>query len=494
MFKTLYAKLIFWFFAILSLITIIFISLATFTIPLYQQEISQKLQENLAFDLVKDNLLFDKNEWNKDALKSIFHNLMVINPSIEVYLTDINGKILSYSAPPGKVKQEFIDLTPVKQFLDRSRQMPIFGDNPRDSKLKKVFSVAPIYNNKEQAGYLYIVLGGDEYDSVVNMIKGSYILQFSSATALIALLVTLVVGIFIFNVITRRLRFLSKVMDKFKKSNFEKPLILPSRFDGRPVDEIDQIGTTFREMSERIIQQVNELKATDVSRRELVANVSHDLRTPLSSLQGYLETLTLKSADLDEKEKQQYLSIALKQSERLGRLISELFELAMLENNRTKVNHEPFSLAELAQDIAQKFKLDAQQKNIQLETNLPADAPFVSADIALIERVLENLIENAIKYTSKGGHINLTIRHDNNQLITLISDSGNGIPEEDIPHIFDRFYRVDKSRDSAQPGTGLGLAITKRILQLHNSAIKVSSQIDIGSEFSFSLPEFSTTN
>jgi len=490
MFKTLYGKLIFWFFIILVIITGIFIGLTAVTVPMYQQEVTQKLHEQLATNLVKENLLLKEKEINQPALKHIFHNLMVVNPAIEVYLTDKKGEILSYSAPPGKVKKKFIDLEPVINFIEKRKKLPIMGDNPRDTTGKKVFSAAKVFNDNIHEGYLYIVLGGEEYDSVVNLLKGSYILQLSATTLAAGFFITLLVGFFIFNLITRRLRYLSSVMEKFKKSDFQHNIDLPEQFDGRPVDEVDQIGTTLREMSERIIQQVNQLKATDASRRELVANVSHDLRTPLSSLQGYLETLTLKSTELSEDEKQQYLQIAFKQSERLGRLISELFELAMLENQTAPIQHEPFSLAELAQDVSQKFVLGAKEKNIKLRTKLSPDSPFVSADIALIERVLENLLENAIKYTPNGGEVTLSINHNAEQLITHITDTGLGIPDEDLPHIFERFYRVDKSRQTEQEGTGLGLAISKRILQLHNSVINVKSEFEKGTDFSFSLPEY----
>ena len=488
MFKTLYGKLVFSLLLILAIVTGTFVTLTFFTAPLYQQEITQKLHSKLASSLVSENPLLKEKEVNKPALKNIFHNLMVINPSIEVYLTDTEGKILAFSAPPGKVKKEYIDLGPVKTFINKSKEMPILGDNPRDLDGKKVFSASPVFHNDTQEGYLYVVLGGEKYDSVVNMIKGSYILQFSVVAAVSAVLITLFAGIIIFNLITQRLRFLARVMEKFKKSDFQHEAKLPARFDGRPVDEIDQIGTTFREMSERITQQVKQLKATDASRRELVANVSHDLRTPLSSLQGYLETLALKYEELNDEERKNFIDISYRQSERLGRLISELFDLAMLENQTAPVHHEPFSLSELAQDVSHKFQLEAKQKNIQLTTELESDSPFVSADIALIERVLENLIENAIKYTPSGGNISLIIKCENNNLTTAISDNGPGIPEADIPHIFERFYRVDKSRQPEHEGTGLGLAIAKRILQLHDSIIHVDSQLDKGTQFSFSLP------
>ena len=486
MFKSLYGKLVFWLFIILSVVSIALVSLVNVSVPLYQHELNQKLHSSLAKNLVKSHPLLKEQNINHKSLKSIFDDLMNVNPAIEVYLLDSTGKILEFSAPPGKVKLKYVNLTPVKSYINHS-PYPIKGDNPRSFQEQKVFSAAPIYDNNKLEGYLYIVLGGDAYDSIGNMIKGSYILQQGVISIALILLITLIAGIIIFNVITRRLRFLNDVMEKFKQTDFQQSLLLPAEFDGRSGDEITHLGRTFREMAERINQQMDQLKATDASRRELVANVSHDLRTPLSSLQGYLETLDLKAESLTENERKEYVHIALKQSERLGRLIKELFELAMLDNQSSPVQHESFSLSELAQDVVQKYQNLAKDKNLIIETDFQDNA-FVSADIALIERVFENLLENAIKYTPKGGNVKLSIKSHNNSIFINVSDTGIGIPESDIPHIFERFYRVDKSRTNAAEGTGLGLAIANRILQLHNSIMDVKSEVDKGTEFSFSLP------
>ena len=275
-------------------------------------------------------------------------------------------------------------------------------------------------------------------------------------------------------------------MEAFKKSDFNNTIPLPVRFNGKPGDEIDNLGSTFREMSERIIQQVKQLEHNDSSRRELVANVSHDLRTPLASLQGYLETLSLKKELLSNEEQHTYIDIALQHCNRLQKLISELFELSTLENQGAQLHFEAFSMSELIQDVSQKFQLEAQNKNIQMSVDIPNQPAMVSADISLIQRVLENLIENAIKYTPDGGNIHINLDNGNNKVATSITDTGQGIPSEDLPHIFERFYRVDKHRQTE--GTGLGLAIAKRIIQLHDSNIDVVSFPNTGTTLSFNLP------
>jgi len=403
---------------------------------MFLQELNQKLNLGLAQNIVSEKKLLTGHHVNHEALQSVFMGLMVVNPLIEVYLVDSHGKLLAYSAPEGAVKRDHIDLGPIKRFLAADRQLPILGNDPRDANRNKVFSAAEIRDNGRLEGYLYVVLGGQSYDSVVDILQSSYMLRLWTGAVILSLIIAGIAGFVLFRHITRRVQTLAQSMEQFKQSDFQQSAALPARFDGRPGDEIDQLGVTFREMSERIIQQVKQLQHSDTSRRELVANVSHDLRTPLASLQGYLETLALKDTQLSEDEKKHYINIAYQHSERLRKLISELFELSTLENQGTQLHFEPFSMSELIQDVSQKFQLEAQAKKLVINTRIPAQPAFVSADIGLIQRVLENLIENAIKYTPPGGQIGISLVHGNNSVATSISDTGHGIPADDLPRNF----------------------------------------------------------
>ena len=246
-------------------------------------------------------------------------------------------------------------------------------------------------------------------------------------------------------------------------------------------------------MADRIVQQIQELRQDDSLRREFVANITHDLRTPLTSLHGYLETLILKQKELKSEERQDYLEIAIKRSEQLARLVNELFELARLDSPDVQVHFESFSLVELIQDIIQKFQLTADRKKIKLRTNFAEDLPFVFADIGLIERVFENLIENATRYTPENGSITIAVIPEEDELVVKVSDTGSGIRRENIPGLFDRSYRLKKERPRAADGTGLGLAITKRILELHRSGIEVESEVDVGTTFTYTLPVYKTS-
>ena len=471
---------------LLLILSAIFIGMAVKTVPMFLQELNQHLNLDLAGNIVKEKKLILNKKVNQQAMKTVLDGMMLVNPSIEIYITDPGGKIMAYSAPKGAVKRKQISMRPINQFLRSKNTLPIMGDDPRSNERNKVFSVAPIKSGNQLDGYLYIVLGGEAYDSIFKILKSSYLLRSWFIAILVSILIASVIGYILFRYITRRVDTLSGAMEKFKKTDFTQHVVLPERFDGRKGDEIDHLGTTFAQMSDRIIQQVKLLKHNDASRRELIANVSHDLRTPLASMQGYLETLLLKNESLSEEEKLEYIKTAYENSQRLQKLIAELFELAQLENNDTALHFESFSMSELAQDVTQKFKLNAKNKNIVLKTKIPQLPAFVSADIGLIQRVLENLLDNAIKYTPQGGEVEIVLHVGENSIATVIKDSGQGISEQDAKHIFERFYRIEKHRD--QDGSGLGLAIVKRIIQLHNSVISVSAAKNKGTEFSFDLP------
>ena len=182
-----------------------------------------------------------------------------------------------------------------------------------------------------------------------------------------------------------------------------------------------------------------------------------------------------------------HLEIAIKHCKRLSELVDELFELAKLDSRAISVRYEPFNISELAHDVAQKFELSAKDRQITIQIDQNPKLPFVNADIAMIERVIENLLENALRYTPAGGSIRLSFSPQNSDIAVGVSDTGSGIPAEDVPLIFDRFYQREKTQTGKTGYSGLGLAIAKRILELHNKPIRVESTPGSGTTFTFLL-------
>jgi two-component system, OmpR family, sensor kinase len=488
MFKSLYSKLAAVLTVLFLLVGLSFIIVTLFSTEMYQQEVNQKLNSQLADHIVKEKLLMNNQQVNEGALKEIFHMLMVINPSIEIYLLDPQGKILAFSAPPGKVKRRQVSLTPIKDWLAGDATMPIVGDDPRNADGEKVFTAARIPEKGELQGYLYVILGGEAYESATQKLRGSYILKLSTWMIGTSILFAILAGLVLFASLTGRLKRLAMVMDTFKKSDRLSQIALPVNSSDDSSDEIGRLGAAFKDMAERIEQQMEKLVNSDTMRRDLIANISHDLRTPLATLQGYIETLLLKDESLADEERRNYLEIAIKHCEQLNTLVDKLLELAKLDSVEMKVLQEPFELSELVQDIVQKFQLMAGKKGIRITANIGQKIPFVKADIGLIERALVNLIENAIHYTPDGGEVKLALIPQGQTINVTVSDTGYGIPEDELPHIFNRFYQLDKSRKSDRSHSGLGLAITERILELHGRSIKVTSVVNSGTSFSFQLP------
>jgi len=220
-------------------------------------------------------------------------------------------------------------------------------------------------------------------------------------------------------------------------------------------------------------------------RRDLVANVSHDLRTPLVAMRGYLEVLATRGERLTPEQRQSYIEIALRQCEQLGRLVDSLFELAQLDFKAATLARESFSVAELASDVAQKFALASAAAGVTLKSETSPSLPPVHADLGLIERVFDNLIDNALQHTPAGGEIRIAIDAFGDAVRVRVADTGCGISSEDLPHVFDRHWRGGKPARGS--GAGLGLAIARRILELHGRPIKVESELARGTCFTFTL-------
>jgi two-component system, OmpR family, sensor kinase len=473
--RSLYAKLAAVLLALCVAVGGVYVVVTLFATRLYLDEVNQKLNRNLAATILAEKPVIRNSEIDWHMLYSVFDALMAVNPSIEIYLLDDAGKITAFSAPKGKVKAGRVDLAPIRRFLAGGR-LPIKGDDPREPGQPKIFSVV----RAPDGGYLYVILAGEQYRSAMQQLRTSWILQQSIAVAVGAAVFAIAAGLLLFAAITRPLRKLAEQMDGFVRQGSAVP---SPAIDG---DEVDRLSRTFAEMADRITLQVQKLQEVDLLRRELIANVSHDLRTPLASLQGYLDTLLLKEGQLTPVEQRRFIEIASKHSERLGKLVEELFELAKLDSQTTPIKVESFSMAELVQDVVQKFQLRAQQNGVALEAGVRADLPLVRGDIALMERVLENLIDNAIRHTPAGGSVTVSLVPENGRFAVQVADTGHGISEEHLPHIFDRFYRAPEA-SARSGGAGLGLAIAKRILELHGSTLSADSVLDRGTTFTFEL-------
>lgn len=467
---------------LLLLLGLAYLVITTVAANRYFQETTQKLNANVASEMLLEVEPFVNGEVNKDALGTLMHSMMAVNPRLEVYLLGTDGEILSYVVLKEKVKLTRVSLDPVKEFLQDKGQKYVLGDDPRNPGHTTIFSATEVLEEGILQGYVYMVLVSEKFETVANTLLGSYWLRISSRAFIITLIAAFLIGLGLIILLTRNLRVIISTVKKFEEGDLEARIPVK-----KAKGEMALLSRTFNQMADTILQNIEELKKVDTLRRELIANVSHDLRNPLAVLHGYVETLMIKDADVTPEERQKYYKIILDSSDKLKGLVTDLFELSKLETGQMQPIKEPFLINEMLQDASLKYNVLAEQKNVQFTANIDRSLPLVYADISMIDRVIQNLVDNALKYTPEKGWIKLEVKQENGAILIDVENSGEGIPEKDLPSIFDRYYKVSKEKSNIE-GTGLGLAIVKKILDLHQVNIDVQSIPNKFTRFAFSLP------
>lgn len=470
---------------VLLALGLFYMIVAVMTTRLHLQTVDQALYRDLAERVLRDNWLPLKSGAASGDFSSVFDRLMAINPSAEFYLLDPMGRILGYSAPGGRVRLERVSMEPIHTFINRDAPLPILGDNPREPTERTVFSAAPISANSGNFGYLYVVLGGDAYRTAARMYESSHVLRLTLWLIAGGILAGGLVGAVSFRMLGRRLTKLADTMVEFEEKGFRQP---PPRLGHRKTgDEVERLAHTLQRMSARIVDQIASLERVDSARRELFSYISHDLRTPLATQQAYLETLAMKWHELPGETRDAYLNAALAFGRRLNQITADLFELGTLDMHEAPLRPENFSVAELVQDVGQRFAPRAEEKGVQLSVMIDRPGTMITGDIGLIERLFANLIDNAIKFTAAGGTVRLSVEERADWIVCEVSDTGVGIPATDLKRIFERFHRVERKTSEVE-GTGLGLAIAERIVELHRGTITAASVPGVRSTFTVRLP------
>jgi two-component system phosphate regulon sensor histidine kinase PhoR len=266
-----------------------------------------------------------------------------------------------------------------------------------------------------------------------------------------------------------------------KKEEFFYETILPQK-------SIDEVSVDVERWATQKKDEIDMLRANEQFRKEFLMNLAHELRTPIFSIQGYVDTL-LGGALEDPTVNKKFLGNASRSVDRLARLVDDLDEISKLESKRIPIIQENFVMQDLVREVYDEMQLRAAEKNVQLELKKGTERPIsVYADKPKIRQVLTNLIENAIKYGPDNATITTGVYEiDGKHVFTEVSDEGPGIAEEHLPRIFERFYRADRSRSRAIGGTGLGLAIVKHIVEAHGQTVNVRSKVGVGSSFGFTL-------
>ena len=492
---SLYQRLALSLFAVFIAIAIVFYFFSQYIEQQTRFESEQRLHLSLAANLASDNPLLQQGVFDHQALKNLFHTLMILGPAFEFYYLDPTGKILTYSADKSQVKRDSVDLVPILQLTRNQAPLPIYGDDPRHLNRKKIFSAAPVFNGQKLQGYLYVIVTGDQYDQAFADLQADKAIELAMLFSAGAMLFLFIILLGLFRYFTNPLRQLTQEMKNFVASGFNKNKVQLNQWQKNSSNEVHELGSVFVQMAEQINNQLARLQQADIHRRELLAHISHDLRTPLASLQGYIEILALKGDKLTVAERQKYIQVALKNSSQLKQLIDQIFELAHLEDGQVSLKLEAFNLTELLWDVVAKFSLQAEQKKIRLTVQPQSSQVQVYSDIGKVERILSNLIENALRHTPENGEVLIAIDENcENQCQISVKDTGTGIKAEEVAYIFDARYRASNAVKSKGQHAGLGLAITKRLIELLQTEISVKSQLGQGTIFMFNLRKISLDN
>ena len=491
-----------------ALLVLVAMALCLLTLSRFQQhrvylEVTQRLNLGLAryvIDHQPGPLLNAAGEPNRALLMRMAMDAMMTNPAVEVYVLNAQGRIVGHALDGANVRLTSIDLSPVRDLLrDPARvDLPLLGDDPAAPGQRNVFSVAMIGEEGSPGqGYLYIVLRGKASQGLMEGPSRSSVMQQTTVAVLLASGVALAALLAAMLVLTRPLRRLATQLQAFRGGPAWQPGPMhasASTATGADKttgagDEIALVESATQALQAHIAEQFRQMEENDRMRRELISNLSHDLQTPLTSIRGYAEHCLLKNDSLPAHERADALRLMLRHSGNLSKRIGSLFELAKLDAARVHPQLEVFCLAELLQDVIDGYQLEAQARQVVLSLSPQSRSDAcVRADIGLMERVFQNLIDNALRHTPAGGEVRVDIVPGPTELRVRVTDTGSGIAQEHLAHVFERYYQAqDAGSVDGRPSAGLGLAIVKRILELHGSAIRVSSEIARGTCFDFSL-------
>ncbi|NLM10946.1 MAG: HAMP domain-containing protein [Clostridiaceae bacterium] len=418
----------------------------------------------------------------------IFQNLLeafAYNTSSLIWIVDDRGYLFAYSSIPGQFVDKLNNVNGIYQLPEQKQyavseseevktEIGTFHGLFEETGMKWLTVKIPFY-------FPDITLDGREFRGNVLMHTPIPEIQKSGYTILSllmpAVLISLVISFLLVYILSKRitspLKQMTDAARKISSGNWKTRIHLKGN------DEITVLADSFNQM-------VDNLENLEKMRRDFIANISHELRTPMTSINGFIEGIL--DGTIPENKQEYYLNIVKEEVKRLHRLVSDLLDIARMESGEAKVNIAAFDICEVTRLSVIQLQKFIEDKNIIFRANFEQESMHVYADRDAIQRVLINLIHNAIKFTPEGGSISMSVRNIKGKAEITVSDTGQGIPAEDIPFVFDRFHKADKSRGKDRTSVGLGLYIVKNILKAHNENISVESEYGKGTTFTFCLP------
>ncbi len=448
------------------------------TADYYFQEVTQELSAPIAMYIAENRPLFDDGVFDPGRFRDLAGSAMILNPSIEIYALDSTGYILGLADGTRPLARDRVDLAPIRQFIAGVVDGRLVGDDPRDAAARRIFSAAAVGPTQRPWGYVYVILDSSPRQETIARFWPEHAATIAVGGIAVTLLAGFLVAALLFGRITLPLRILAR-----EASEFETNILLARHDDLHRIerDEMARLRTGFERLRSRITAQVQALQFADKSRREWIAHLSHDLRTPLATLQAHLETVLRRDGTASTSERREGLARALLHSNQIRRLLAELFESARLEAPTLNLHIECFALGELVQDAALGFRDAAEAKGIQIECAIEACDSTIRADIGLFQRLIDNLLTNALKASQRGTAVLLGVRRTEGVVVLTVSDTGAG-PTASMLRVF------NNTQEPATGTSGLGLRIITQILRLHGLTSQVKAAMGGGTIIRVDVP------
>ena len=469
-------------FALITILGVLFIALTYYATNHYHLASTQLLNKDVAAHIAKFASPYTKNGVDKRRADSVFKNAMVISPSVEVYFLDTVGNVLDFYGPKKDIVLQQVALINIHKYIASKGQEYIKAPDPRDPSNPKIFSAAEVINDNKKLGYIYVILGSNEYRNVSEMLFSSHLSNLFIKAFVFIILLSIVISLLYIKRLQKSYNSMLGVLDKFQDGDFN------ARFKIKDNDEFAPVSQAFNKMADLLVYNINRLTDLEKVRKDFISHISHDLRTPLSIARGYTETLLIKDeGTVTQQERENYKQMILNKILQVEHMVTQLFELSKMESVSFNLKTEPFVLSEIVQETVNTFQLSVKEKHIELKCTQCQYHVWVNADISMMERAVQNLIENAVKSTPENGLIQVALEVENNYLIFKLTNTGTALPKELLDWI-NASEKQHGSYDNRPSKSGLGLMIVKRILYLHGSSLRAYTINDAENVFTFSLP------
>jgi signal transduction histidine kinase len=470
-------------FSLITILGILFIVITYFATTNYHQASTQLLNKDVAAHIAKFTSPFENGTVNKKKADSVFYNAMVLSPSSEVYFLDTAGKVVAYHASEKEIKLWKVPLANINRYISAKGNQYVKAPDPRDPAHSKVFSAAEVFGNNKKLGYIYVILGSQTSENVLSMLLSTHISNLAIKAFAAIIILSILISLFYLSRIRRSFTRLTTVLQRFESGDYA------ARFPVNDRDDLTPVTSAFNKMADLLSRTINSLTRSERERKDMVAIISHDLRTPLAIARGYSETLLIKKhkEETGNEQQQEYLQLIVQKIHQVETMVKQLFELSKIEAAEFEPRKEPFIPAEIVQEIIHTYSLNAAEKNINLRCTQCQHHLWVNADVGMMERVVQNLIDNALKNTPSGGSIQISLEPDEQKLTFSIANTGSPLPDDLLQWI--NSPADDSSLINKRPAKlGLGLLIVQKILFLHNSSLEAYTHEGSRNIFIFSLP------